>query len=277
MHRRDLLKAMVAAPLIAGIAGCKPNEEEKHEVLEVYLEGAFALVVRHDQADSLLAFSPRTKSAPLHEFHFNGSLAAYDTSKTRSFTLSLEGRDRRVRPEISPGLKDFVFESEKWRIGDSLVTIDLPAPDQITFYGDRSPVKFSAGRNALMPRNRILRYELRKEQKFHWECDNKPCDVTPDSFPGVHRVFFEIGPQKILNYQQAHAHAIDFFNYILEQSFLDVKDRLLPPYGKGQTPGMAPAVFHPGQHDLQLMPTSYVIDCEAAGPTVGTNSAPTRP
>lgn len=290
MHRRDVLKALVTLPFGTTLGGCKEKSDGKQpsNVVEVHLDGAFALVIQENKANSILAFSPRPKKGDEpHQFFFNGSQKPEDSGKTFHFKLALERRERDSKPEISPGLKDFSFKTERWRVGDSLIQIELPAPDRITFSGHRSSVTFLADhRAAFMPTNHILEYDVRGSLPPKLECSESSlrCEPSRDSYPGVTRFFFEIGPKRALDVSQSHSHAINFFNYILQQSFPDLEERfkLAPEYPRDQQrtqmpPRVTPAVFQYGLHGPSLQGVSYAVDCEFAGPLVDTHTAPLQP
>lgn len=288
MHRRDLLKALTTVPLAAALAGCERERPKESHILEVHLDGAFAVVIQENKANSILAFSPRPKMGDEpHQFYFNGYPKPEDPKKSYHFNLSAETRNRDSKVEISPGLNDFSFKTENWRVGDSLLSIELPAPDRITFSGHRSPVRFlSDHRLAFMPTNHILEYDLKNKNLPKLECSESSlkCERSPDSFPGVTRFFFEIGPQRSLNPIQSREHAIGFFNYILQQSFPDLAEKyqLDPKYVRGMeypegTPRIVPTVF---QYDFSYplqQNASYAVDCEFAGPLASTKTLPSKP
>lgn len=286
MDRRSLLKGLAVIPFVSVLASCeKDSDDRKHgATVEVHLDGAFALVIQENKGNALLAFSPRPKTGEdQHQFYFNGSHKAEDPGKTYHFKLSPQGLRREKRPEIDPGLNDFSFRTDKWRVGDSLVTIELPPPKRITFAGHRSPVTFAAGgRPAFMPTNHILEYEVEDPRRLKLECGSigEACAAAVDSFPGVTRFFFEIGPKKTLDYELSHAHAIRFFNEILVGSFPELAEKyqlVVPQTGNRSAqvaPHVMPAVFQYSAHNSQLRNASYIIDCEFTGPLVGTNTAP---
>jgi hypothetical protein len=100
----------------------------------------------------------------------------------------------------------------------------------------------------------------------------------------VTRFFFEVGPKRVLDLSQSHSHAINFFNYILQQSFPDLEERfkLAPEYPRDQQRAqmpleVTPAVFQYGFHNPSLQKVSYAVDCEFAGPLVATGTAPLKP
>jgi hypothetical protein len=292
MRRRELLKALAAVPFATAMGGCdekhddEKKQDEKHSsTVEVHLYGAIALVMQRNKGNSLLAFSPKPPSGEEHQFYLNDSRKPEGGGKSLTFKLSPEGLEREKKtPEINPGLNDFFFQTEKWRVGDALLTIELPPPDKITFIGPRSSVAFKADKSRVvwMPTNHVLKYELHGAAA-RLECSDRSvnCAPSPDSYPGVTRFFFEIGPARTLNYAQSHDHAIRFFNYILKQCFPDLAQKYSldeNPYGRQQAlaaPRLAPAVFQYGRPFARLQPASYITDCEYAGPLVGSSSSPT--
>jgi hypothetical protein len=296
MRRRDLLKALATVPFTAAIGGCddrdkddkkkdkdEKKKDEKHaKTLEIHLDGAFALVIQKNKGNSLLAFSPRPVAPEVqHQFYFNGYRRPEGGTAPLTFTMKPEGLAReRHEPEINPGLNDFFFQSANWRVGDTLIRMELPPPDRITFAGHRSPVTFANGRAAWMPTNHVLKYELRGDAPMLECSDTKlKCAPSPDSYPGVTRFFFEIGPAADLNFAQSHAHAVHFFNYILQQCFPDLAKTysLQEPDSKRPTvnPRLAPAVFQYDAPFARFQEASYITDCEYAGPLVGTSTGPT--
>ena len=288
MHRREVLKGLAALPLAGILAGC---DDDKHDrrIVEVHLDGAFAVVIQEHKENSIVAFSPRPKTGEEHEFHFNGALRPESTSKNLHFNLALGGQDREQKPRIDPGLEDFHFTTDNWRIGDSLVTLELPAPTEITFSGHRSPVTFQSGnRKGFLPSNHILKYELHREAQPKLECSalSNPCQAE-DSYDGVTRFFFEVGPTRYLKHEESLGHAIAYFNYVLQQSFRDQAEKfsLVNPYEGGvkdnknkaqvmMPPRFMPAVLQYGTQPATLENASYLVDCEYGLPTGSTRTAP---
>jgi hypothetical protein len=288
MNRRDVLRGLAALP-IATALGASENKLHKNRhsnELEIHLDGAFAVVIQENKSNSVLAFSPRPPKEEEHQFYFNGSRKPEASEKPYHFKLSPVGLAPVSKPEISPGLNDFSFKTERWRVGDSLVIIELPAPKRIAFSGHRSSVTFSDGRPAFMATNHILSYDLKDTKRPELECSDSSvrCDPSLDSFPGVTQVFFEIGPKRSLDFAESHAHAIKFFNYILRQSFPDLAEKfqLKEEYPAGPRkahiiPKMIPAVLQSGNDDQRLRSASYVIDCEYGGLLGSTHTGPLQP
>lgn len=279
MDRRDVLKALATLPLTAALGGCeekKPIEKPVTNKLEIHLEGGFAVVVQENKGNAVLAFSPRpAKTDEPHQLYFNGINKLEGLTKSYSFKLAVEERMRAEKPEVNLGLKDFTFQTEHWRVGDSIVTLELPAPDRITFAGQRTPVKFSSDhRLAFMPTNHILEYDVKDATKHKLECSEPgiQCEPSKDSFPGVTRFFFEIGPVRSLDPMMSHVHAVEFFNYMLRQSFPDLVERFSLESEHGDqrppvpgAPTVKPAVYQYGVDNPRLQRASYVVDCEFGG------------
>jgi len=168
--------------------------------------------------------------------------------------------------------------------GHSAELVGYQTSARITFAGERTQVKFKAGsREAFMPTNHILEYETKDLKRVKLECSDSSlhCGASPDSFPGVSRYFFEIGPKLNPDPSVSRAHAVHFFNYILEQSFPELFEKFkleeYPPTGRTQAglyPRFEPAVYQYQQPFLQRV--SYAVDCEFGGPVVHTGTAPTR-
>jgi len=300
MHRRDVLKALATIPLAGMLSSCRDrrNEEKPPETLEIHLDGAFAVVIQEFDNNSILAFSPRPQPADIqHKLYLNGDRKAVELGKANEFHLSQEGleekRGERNKVEINRGLDDFFFRTENWRVGDSLLTIKLPAPKRITFSGQRIPVTFkSDGRHAWMPTNHILEYDVRNSASIKLDCNGLEvkCASSSDSYPGVTRYFFEIGPEQPMPHDKSLEHAIKFYNYILQQSFPDLVEKfsLFDPYGErnNNQPGinkpraavanplLMSAGFQYGTQSSHLRQISYIIDCESAGLVAGTRTPP---
>ena len=290
MRRRELLKALAAVPFATAVGGCDDKDDKRRDaggkhtsMVEVHLDGAFALVLQKNKGNSLLAFSPKPPSGEeQHQFYLNGSIKPEAAGKPLTFKLAPEGLEREKKPpEINAGLTDFFFQTERWRVGNSLVTIELPRPDKITFIGHRSPVTFkSDGRQAWLPTNHVLKYELHgAAAKLECSDANVKCTPSPDSYPGVTRFFFEIGPARTLDFAQSLAHGVRFFNYILQQSFPDLVQKYsLQESRTGAratgAPQLLPAAFEYDLQSARLRHASYITDCEYAGPLVGTSTPP---
>lgn len=283
MERRDVLKALAALPFAFAVGKSHGETERRRHfgTVEVHLEGAFALVVQENKGNSVLAFSPRPpKNSEQHEFYFNNSKLP-ESGKEIKFGLSLEKAKRVIKPDINAGLKDFVFRTENWHVGDSIATLALPAPDRITFSGHRTRVEFQNDhRIAFMSPNHILEYDLREPVKPALQCteSNIKCEPSEDAYDKVTRYFFEVGPKHSLTHEEGQAHAAAFFNFMLEQSFPDLakQDLLRVPGEKRESSMLMPAVFRSQAQDPLRRDVSFFVDCEHGGLLVLTKS-PARP
>jgi len=191
MHRRDVLKALATLPFATALVGCegeKNKEDKEHKerlnILEVHLDGAFAVVIQENKANSILAFSPRPpKGDEPHQFYFNG-YPEREAQKAYNFKLAAETRDRDSKIEISPGLNDFSFRTERWRVGDSLLSLELPAPNRITFSGHRSPVKFlSSQKSAFMPPTTFWNMTSKRPSCRNLSVVSQVCNASPPTIP----------------------------------------------------------------------------------------------
>jgi hypothetical protein len=253
--------------------------------VEVHLDGAFAVVIQKNKNNSILAFSPRDPSEP-HKFYFYSPIRELDATKNYHFTLSEDGLEQSKKPEIRPGFEDFFAETEHWRLTDNLVMIELPAPESITFSGHREFVTFASGRTGWMPTNHILKYRAKDASRAKLLCSQmaEGCPASPDSPPGTARFFFEVGPPQ--GSDPMHTHAVNFFNYMLERCFSDLKDKyelksIGYPGGGNKTasiyPEIVPAVLRTDNSQGWTREVSYTLDCKLGGLTTTTSSPPTGP
>lgn len=281
MERRDVLKALAALPFAFALGKSQGETERRHHfgTVEVHLEGAFALVVQEHKGNSVLAFSPRpAKNSEQHEFYLNNTKLP-ESGREIKFGLSLEKTKRVIKPDINAGLNDFLFRTENWHVGDSIATIELPAPDRITFSGHRTRVEFQKDhRIAFMSPNHILEYDLREPAKPALECSEPSikCEPSEDAYDKVTRYFFEVGPKHSLSHEEAQAHAAAFFNFILEQSFPDLakQDLLRVPGEERQSSMLMPATFRSQVQQPLRRDVSFFVECEYSGPVVFTKSPP---
>lgn len=320
MKRRDLLKVFSVLPIAAALSECRESQskgapppkhggEEVH-TLQVLLEGTFAIVLRQD-INRLTAFVPRPdpKAADLaHYFYFNDPEHHTEPGRANSkgyhFELGEEGvrkyPNAKLSPYINPDFNDFVAETQKWRLPDSLVTINLPIPRSINFMGRPLHVEF--GPNALkhtglMPTNHILEYGVEDERKIVMKCDDPEghCAKSPFCPSGIARFYFGVRP--VMNGpEERQRHAVAFFNFMLERAFPELRqkyelkyieqadDAPQPPgatypttFNKKveQSPVLVPAILDSTSPRPRLLRVASMVDCQAGGILVKTNTAPT--
>ncbi|HEV2961524.1 MAG TPA: hypothetical protein VG649_06845 [Candidatus Angelobacter sp.] len=310
MNRRQLLKGLGVLP-IAGAMGCaeespRPVPGRQCHTLQITLEGAFAVVLRRQQGQyRVTAFSPASPTAPPkdvdcpkdlfpiepHEFSFNGK---QQPAGNYHFELSPQGLDATPRPIIDIGFRDFTAETERWRLANNFVTIDLPTPKTISFYGQPDVVVFAfpagAHRTGQMPSNHILEYQVNDPSQIKMVCRGlkDPCVPSSKSTPDVTRYSFSVGllPQR----DRDGRHAVKFFNYLLCAFFPDlVKAYSLSHAGYGtanpagtrgaelEEPNerMVPAVWKNTSSVPRLLMVSEAVDCIAGGIIVTTDRGPT--
>lgn len=317
MKRREVLKGLGVLPIAGVFGGCRDGHSEpappkasgKVHTLQVLLEGAFAVVLRKD-IHRLTAFVPKPdpKSTDLaHYFYFNDPENRKDPAKQDpkgyQFELGEEGLRKYPKadpdPYINPGFNDFVAATEKWKLPESLVTINLPLPRSINFTGRPLRVKF--GPNALkpagmMPTNHILEYGVDDEDKIGMKCNDPEghCAKSPFCPPGVMRFYFAVRP--IMDDSgERQKHAVAFFNFMLERAFPDLRqkyglaeieraeDEPRPPYSTRPTdfndmeasPALVPAVLRSAGPVPRVLRVASMVDCQSGGFTVTTSTAPT--
>ncbi|PYP92764.1 MAG: hypothetical protein DMG65_02955 [Candidatus Angelobacter sp. Gp1-AA117] len=105
----------------------------------------------------------------MHEFYLNSMYKPIDTgqdpSHTYSFQLSSKGleENRARRPYTDQCFRDFTRTTDVWKKEKYFVTLDLPAPDVISFIPPTVPVTFKLNhRSAMMPLNHVLRYRVQE-------------------------------------------------------------------------------------------------------------------
>ncbi|MBZ5489590.1 MAG: hypothetical protein LAO76_01500 [Acidobacteriia bacterium] len=190
MNRRRLIKAMLSVP-VAGALGCR-HEHSNHPffpssrggTLKVILQGPFAVVIDTKNHYRIKAFVPYSDSNE-HEFrypnrsdHGNKNIFPESVNGTRNqyqFTLdenNLEVSER--MPHIDAGFADFTLQVSGWqpRPNDYFVSLDLPAPDLISFRIPAEPALLAGDTLTLMPTSHVLQYRVRdfddlKKVKVH--------------------------------------------------------------------------------------------------------------
>lgn len=189
MNRRHLLQAMLSVPVVSVLGGCRHEHRDKHfppvpvrgGTLRVMLQGPFALVLDTTNKYRITAYVPFTgpDDKGTHEFRF------LDPSKPLSdeggpgkrnrykFTLpenNLEISDR--QPSIDSGFQDVTLNVTGWKAQpeDYFVSIELPAPDYISYVPPAIPVVMKdteEPRLAMTPTNHVLEYRIREFEDRH--------------------------------------------------------------------------------------------------------------
>src|SRR5258708_1175267 len=171
MHRRRLLKGLLALPVTGAFAGCqaavqrKESEGPSHPVpgtLQIVLNGAFAIVIQRNNRNRLRVFSP---SDPRHRFYFNNLAKTQQDvlqKKSYNFELLTDGiAPRRGDVRVREELRDFHVRTDRWCQEDYFITIDLPAPEEIGFLPPLKTVRLKAtGKDAHIAGTHILKYSV---------------------------------------------------------------------------------------------------------------------
>ena len=190
MHRRKLLKGILALPVTGVFAGCQAvDKREEHEkssrpvagTLQVVLNGAFAIVIQRNSRNRIRVFSP---SDPRHRFYFNNlEKAQQGQKKSYNFELLPEGlaphqREVHVREE----LRDFHLRTDRWCQEDYFITIDLPAPEEIGFLPPLKTVILKAtGKQAHMAGTHVLKYRVADMNQVRMALHDGEDDIRPVS------------------------------------------------------------------------------------------------
>lgn len=292
MKRREFLKGLAAVPVAGFLGGCHHRppvsgvSADLH-TLQIGLEGAFAVVIMKNNGNRVKAFVPRSSDPDLQHLVYFNDAKPLEREKSFHFELTSEGVKATKEPYINPGFNDFFASTEKWSVGDTVISLDLPAPDSINFSMRPQPVIFESGATGVMPTSHIFEYHLTDAQKVKMGCsqvDSSLCRSLPNCPPGVARYFFGVAPP---NHQPFNGdafddtHAVKFFNFMLETRFPDLVAKyklrhIGPQYAQsGGTGGasLSPAVMRYGQGAPKLRLASGTIECQLGGILVGTHSA----
>jgi hypothetical protein len=307
MRRRDILKALATVPFASALGNCLQNrpaqpaasKEKKIHALQILLEGPFAVVLQNNKPNRLVAFVPRAEQDQpdlAHDFFFNDPATPKPAAgkDPAGYHFHLSGEGLRSYPEtyINPGFADFTAYTQKWRLTDRVVTIELPFPNSINFSGRPLHVEFASGRPGLMPTNYILEYYVEDAEKVKLACSQlgDKSSPSPNCPPGVLRYFFGASPT-IKDDAAKHAkddaqnHAVKFFNFMIRRCFPELEEHLLAyiePSEKrgGRTssalrPRLMPGVLTFDSPAAHLLGVSAVLDCQLIGPIVRTNTGST--
>lgn len=203
---------------------------------------------------------------------------------------------------------------------DYLVTIELPLPEKITFISPLHPVTFEDGTQSYQATNFVLEYQVtdlgnirathgsnsmsplsssdfqkkyndlcedpKIGKKYYEGCANLRNLLEQCAGAKTAVFFFGVGipPEELFKHPDyadfAEAHAVDFFNNVILQSFPKWTGKRLAPKGafaprspSGSTGMLMEASFRPAAPPpLRLLPVTAVIDCKAGNLIVTANS-----
>jgi hypothetical protein len=204
MKRRELLSglfALSAAGLVTGCHGSEMPQPENQQskapaTLKVILQGPFAVVLKkRDERFTISAFIPPD---PAHEFRFGTPMNVEKSGPKYHFTLEPEGLEVSGRyPYIDHGFDDMFFELGKYPEPDYFVSVDLPAPDLITFIPPSEPVVFVGGKLAFAPLNHVLEYKIANRGRVMLRSDQlKEKNQRPLAFSEIFRQYQQHGERE---------------------------------------------------------------------------------
>ena len=303
MRRREILKALATVPVANALGNClqyrpsptptpTPAKDKSIHTVQILLEGAFAVVLHKNNPNRLIAFVPRAEEEGHgldHDFFFNDPTspkpAAGKDPAGYLFQLSEAGLRDYPETYINPGFADFEAYTEKWRLPDRVVTLQLPFPNSINFSGRPLHVEFASGRPGLMPTNYILEYYVEEAEKVKLTCSQigGNCAPSPNCPPGMLRYFFGVAPNASAyksgrNDQQEHA--VAFYNFALRRCFPELEEHILKyiepsEKNRGRTssalrPKLMPGVLTAESPSAHLLGVSAVLDCQSILPVVHT-------
>jgi hypothetical protein len=173
MHRRKLLKGLLALPVSGVLQGCQAEDKDKRGesgkssrpvpgILQVVLNGGFAIVIQKNIRNRIRVFSP---ADPRHRFYFNNlEKSQQDIIQRKSYNFELlpDGLDPRQGDlHVRQELRDFNVRTDQWCMGNDFITIDLPAPEEIGFLPPLKIVRFKAsGKDAQIAGAHVLKYRV---------------------------------------------------------------------------------------------------------------------
>jgi hypothetical protein len=300
MKRREILKALATVPIANAVGNClqyrpsptptpAPAKEKNIHTVQILLEGAFAVVLQKNNPNRLIAFVPRAEEEGHgldHNFYFNDPMLPQDAVRTEKkepagfhFQLSEAGLRNYAETYVNPGFGDFEAYTDKWRLPNRVVTLELPFPNSINFSGRPLRVEFASGRPGHMPTNYILEYYVEEAEKVKLTCSQlgEKCAPSPNCPPGLLRYFFGVSPTKEEN---AEKHAVEFFNFALRRCFPELEEHILKyiepsEKSRGRTssalrPKLMPGVVTADLPSAHLLGVSAVLDCQSILPVVHT-------
>ncbi len=169
MKRREVLKALLAAPLAGAVSSCAKwshYHPRKHAVLRVILQGPFAVIVHKNEGNRITAYVPIDPDN-LHEFRFQKLSREKDVQAPPRYQFELKTKglaDSTRSFYIDRCFDDARVQISNWKAEPSgyFVNLDLPAPQVISFIPPAETVTFRHGvkRTGHMPANHVLEYRI---------------------------------------------------------------------------------------------------------------------
>jgi len=183
MKRREVLKALMAAPLAGALCGCTKyirRHPLRPGVLRVILQGPFAVIVHQNAGNRITAYVP-VDPDNLHKFRFQ-SLSTDLTDPHYQFELKTNGLTKSPQaPYIDRCFDDATVRISNWKAdppSEYFVSINLPAPQIVTFIPPAETVTFKHGTRRIghMPANHVLEYRIDDLDDLHMNSNSPELD-----------------------------------------------------------------------------------------------------
>jgi len=176
MNRRRLLKQLLALPVATAVGGCGFFHPKQSPIksLKILLQGPFAVLIQQNQKYRIKAYVPHDDKY-IHEFRYRdpsrNPLGEDKGQNSYEFSLGNDGLEiSEESPYIDHGFDDFnptisrYYPPEK-----AFVSLDLPAPDLISYIPPAEPVRFNDGTYGKLPLNHVLEYRVKDVSKVKME------------------------------------------------------------------------------------------------------------
>jgi len=224
MNRRDFVRVVtgvaVSAPTWCRATGI-PLLPPTPGILQVYLDGPFAVVLKKDGSGNVLAANAyvpiEDQGKREHQFHFKGK---QDEKKNYKFKLPKDGLS--LDSIVTPNVEFDAFTGKAVSGSptcDSFVQVELPpgAPKEIKFLSKTTAdVKGIAGK-VTMPLDHVLVYAVSDISKVTMTCDQLGPS-RPEKFDtNAYQFHLEVGLP--MNSDPDGSKAVNFFNKQLLTAF----------------------------------------------------------
>jgi hypothetical protein len=181
MNRRNFVHAMTGAALFTPFglrASGTPFLPPAPGLLQIYLDGPFALVLKKDKGgkiQEITAFAP-VEAQRSHLFHFHG-----DHDKRKDYILAIE-KDGLILStsisSISSQFAPFTGNASAAPKLESFITVKLPpSPEQILFFSSAQVTIEGLADPVEMPLDHVLVYRVADINKVKMSCDQFPASA----------------------------------------------------------------------------------------------------
>lgn len=225
MNRRDFVRAMIGATAAAPFAGYAmegsaagmPFQGPPPGILQVYLEGPFAVVLKKDTSSKIIqitAYAPLEKIRA-HKFHYHG-----DRDNSLNYNLTLKNTGLVLSsntPTVNSAFDSFKGTATSGPKINSFIKVELPpSPEQIVSFSSIGAT-FVDNTTATMPLDHVLLYKVSDINQVTLSCDRFP-DAAPDK-TGINSGQFHLQVGLPKGSDAEGHHAVEFFNERLLGAF----------------------------------------------------------